>query len=162
MRYFIFLFCFFWVMNGYGEELKELLENPAFFDGKKVTVSGEVIGEILSTPQGFWINILDDQALNIGIFTATLGELKAITHFGSYQEKGDQVKVEGIFYSSCPDHLERDIHAEYISVIEPGRVLPEHVPAEKKQTVIILAGICLLLAIVNSVRSYYGRKNTAD
>lgn len=162
MRVIIFSLLLLSSLPAYGHTVKDLLENFNEYHGQTVEITVEVIGEAIQAQGGYWINVVDQEGFNIGVFIKNKELLKKITYFGNYKFFGDQVKIIGQYHRKCQDHIDRDIHAEYISVIKPGGPRPEQVPAQKKQFVIILAGICLLLAVVHSVKSYYGRKNNKN
>lgn len=159
MRYIIFFLLMTGSVCGYGQELSSILKNPSTYDGKSVTVTGEVIGEVLYAPGGVWLNILTERGINIGIFCAQKNQVQEVTRYGSYTHRGDRIRVEGVFYSDCPQHSERDIHAHTISVVEPGGIRTDAVSRQKKTLAIILTGICGMLTVMYLVKTGYGRKN---
>jgi len=162
MRYILFTFFLITALGGYGQELPAILENSQDYDGQSVTVTGEVIGEVLSAPDGLWLNILGDEGVNIGVFCERKSQVQGITRYGSYAYRGDRIRIEGVFYANCPQHSERDIHARSISVVAEGHPRAERATAQKKSMAIVLAGACGMLALIYSVKRRYGRKNPND
>ena len=122
-------------------EINRLISLSDRYDRQQVVVQGEAIGEPMNRSDGScWINISDGTNA-IGVkFKAE--DAKAVTRFGNYKQKGDVVRVTGIFYQASPeDGGEMDIHAQRAEVVQEGRPVPETVSRTK-----ILAAVFLTAA----------------
>ncbi len=99
-----------------------LLENSDAFDGKIVTVRGEVIGVLVKGDHA-WVNILEN-GYAIGVW-CTAEDAEKISVVGDYTHIGDTIEVTGVFHRACPDHGgDLDIHAETLTLISPGHEIP--------------------------------------
>lgn len=78
-----------------AETINALVEGAAAFDGQTVTVTGEVIGDVMPRGEGGWINV-SDGTNDIGVWT-TAESLRQIKFAGRYHQTGDQVQVIGQF-----------------------------------------------------------------
>ncbi|MBN2484309.1 MAG: hypothetical protein JXD21_08965 [Candidatus Omnitrophica bacterium] len=162
MRFLIFIFMISVSIPGYSQTLKDILENFDTYHERTVEVTGEVIGESIKDPGGgYWLNILDE-GINLGIFVSDPALIKKITFFGSYRVRGDKVRIIGTFYKRSPEHLERHISADSLFILEKGSARPDEVSIEKREAVIGLAGVCILLWIIHLFKLYYGRKNKTN
>ncbi|MFN4132833.1 MAG: hypothetical protein ACK4GQ_00455 [Candidatus Hadarchaeales archaeon] len=102
-----------------AESIKELLENSRTFDGKIVTITGEVIGVFKKENAG-WINVFEN-GWAIGVLVSR-AQAENITFVGDYRHLGDIVTVTGLFYMHCPYHGGGpDIHAENFMILSTGR-----------------------------------------
>ena len=83
--------------------INDLVEHAAALDGTEVTVTEKrAIGEAMERGEYAWVN-LSDGTNAIGIWLP-LTEAKLITYFGDYKNKGDSVRITGIFNRACADH----------------------------------------------------------
>ncbi|MBN1289971.1 MAG: hypothetical protein JXA49_10090 [Actinobacteria bacterium] len=113
----------------------ELLENAGDYNETRVVYRGEVVGQVLKRGDNAWITVNDDhystkhrreyQELkggNSGINIYCKYEMaEAIQFVGSYETQGDNVRVEGIFYMSNPDHGgDLMIEAESLEIVRDG------------------------------------------
>ena len=144
----------FFCIAGYGQELDNIFQWPDNFDGKTVTLRGEVIGDVLRSGKGAWINILN-RSTGIGLFASDPKIFDKIIYRGGYRFSGDQVLAQGVFYKNCPIHGEADIHLTGLEVIEPGKVRIEG-SNERLADTIPGAFIALLVSAYIFLRS---RKN---
>lgn len=145
-------------LNVWSQTLEEILKEPLIYDGKKVVVQGEAIGEALRDKDGLWINI-SYQGYNIGIFFRDKILTNKIKNFGSYKMRGDMLEVKGIFYAICPFHAQRDIHADGVEVVEKGEPRIEKVAEFKITLSYVLAIICLTLGGVYFIKIKYGKRD---
>lgn len=117
--------------------IRDLIENLEHYDGKVVAVEGEVVGDVMRRRGGAWITVNDDPYsersleeggefadvtnIGIGIWVAPeMADLIKVT--GSYKNKGDRVKVVGVFHRVCGEHGgDTDIHALNLQVLDRGR-----------------------------------------
>ena len=138
-------------------ELPDLLTSPDSFDGKVITLEAEVVGEILRENSGAWINILS-QGKNIGVFSEDPEVFKAITHWGSYKQIGDKVRIRGVFYKNCPQHKTSDIHLQDLKVLEKGHKNSLMVTPSRRRLAMISFIICLTTAIIYFISLKYGKR----
>jgi len=131
--------------------LKQLFDQSSSYNGQKVTITGEVIGDMMSEGSGFWINMKDGDFL-IGVFIRD-SEREKIKYLGRYRVKGDIVKVNGIYNEHCVRHSgENDIHAENIDIVKQGELLEEEIDAGK-------AVISFILGIITIIFLIYSHRN---
>ncbi|MCM8758290.1 MAG: DNA-binding protein [Candidatus Omnitrophica bacterium] len=113
-----------------AQTLKALISSPDMFDGKVVIVQGELIGDIFSGRDGFWVNILDSGTA-IGLWVPE-SEKNKIKFLGRYGIEGDYVKITGIFHKQCVQHAgDMDIHVSCFEIIKRGSYKKEQLPLEK-------------------------------
>jgi hypothetical protein len=140
-------------------EINQLIENAKALDGKEVTVQGEAIGEPLPRGDDCWINI-NDGTNAIGIWMKTTVAQK-IASFGDYKNKGDVIRVTGIFNRACAEHGgEADIHNNTMLIVQKGTPVKEQIP-----TVKIIAAVLLLLFVLPAlfaVRHFKVLKRDSD
>jgi hypothetical protein len=129
---------------GYSITLPELLSEKGY-DQQIIEVSGEIIGPPIKKNNGWFINV-DIGGGVIGVFTKKLPKLK---HYGSYKEKGDVVKVQGIFYNTCKEHRgETDIHSQGIEVIKMGETIPHPIKKANAIAAILLSFLAILFVLL--------------
>ena len=137
--------------------IEKVLNNPSSFDQKLIVVEGEAIGEVLKDEeQGFWINI-SSQDHNVGVFSQNPDSFKDIVYWGQYEEKGDTVRVRGIFYETCPQHQIADIHLKELEVVKRGYKQTIDPSARKVALAKILFIICLILGLFYLIKAKYAR-----
>jgi len=137
--------------------LRVLFEIPSLYEGKEVTVKGEVIGDIMKDGESFWINVEDD-GFFIGIVIDSFQKEK-IRYLGRYRIQGDIIKVSGTYHLHCPLHSgERDIHAEQLEIIENGYEIPEVIQSKKIIGSIVLGIITIFILLYSHQRNI--RKDT--
>lgn len=131
--------------SGYGICLNDLLSQPEKYDHQEVEVSGELIGFPIKKKNGWFINVNIGGGV-IGVFTK---ELPKIEHYGQYKEKGDVVKVKGVFYNTCKEHRgETDIHGQSIEVIKEGETIPHPIKKANVIAAILLSFLAILLVFL--------------
>jgi hypothetical protein len=129
----------------------ELINNAKQYDGKIVTYAGEVIGDVMARGDYAWINLNDSQNA-IGVWIDR-NLTKDIIYTGSYRSKGDWVEITGIFHRACLQHGgDLDIHAKTIKKIIPGRALNEQLNLGKRNLVLILFAILVIVWILRVLR----------
>ena len=143
----------------YDISLNQLFDNPTMYNGQKVVVTGEVVGDIMSEGEGFWINIKDSNSF-IGVFIQDVDRAK-ITKLGRYRIIGDIVRITGIYNEHCTQHFgENDINAENLEIIQPGEATEETIDFEKIVISFVL-GIITILFLIHSHRMA-GLQGTSD
>lgn len=144
---FLALCCTFAESNSQTISSIELINNAKEYDGKSVSYSGEVIGDIMARAQGVWVNVNDGKNA-IGVWTSK-ELIKDITHAGSYSENGDIVEITGVFHRSCREHGgELDIHAQTITKISSGRIIAHEITTKTINFTFTLSCIIILVCLV--------------
>lgn len=109
----------------------ELLNNKEQFDGQRITLNVEVVGDLMKRGDVYVVNGLDETGA-IGIWLNG-ADAKKITKLGSYQSTGDMIRVEGVYHYNCNEHGgDTDIHAELVTLKEPGFDVVRKVDKNKK------------------------------
>ena len=121
---------------------------------RKVTVQGEVIGDVMIRGENAWINIKDAKGA-IGIWT-TAKQAESITTAGDYKHTGDWIEVEGVFNKQCQLHGgDTDIHAVTIKVIKEGLERDISIrPAQISFAIITF----IIFAVLYLLRRYISKK----
>lgn len=97
----------------------DLIENAKAHDGELLTFSGELIGDPMPRGDHLWVNV-SDGAGALGVWLPRV-LFTAGRSFGSYYQRGDRVRVSGIFNRSCREHGgDMDIHATALVVEAAG------------------------------------------
>lgn len=129
----------------------ELINTAKSYDGRIVSYEGEIIGDVMKRATGAWININDGENA-IGIWGSS-SVAKDIIYTGSYKSFGDKVEVTGIFHRACPEHGgDLDIHAQSLRKINSGRLKQERLNPDKRNQVIILSGVLILIWILSLLK----------
>lgn len=125
----------------------ELIENAKTFDGSKVSVTGEVIGDILRRGDNVWINVNDGTcALGAWIEKSKVETLDLVP--GRYDGIGTVVGLSGTFNRACAQHSgETDIHVDEIELVETAKPV-EHTIQNR---MVIGAAVALLMAFALTV-----------
>lgn len=141
----------------------ELVEQPKEFDGSEVTFRGEVIGEAMKRGEMAWLHVNDDayyvknveEGAQLGGYNTGMPvwlpaeEAEPITYFGDHKHEGDIVEVSGTFNAACPEHGgDMDIHANGLSVVDPGHAVVDPVSPAKLPWAIGLAALAGLLFVM--------------
>jgi len=120
---------------------KDLIDHGRDYDGKEILFEGEAIGDPMRRGDHAWVNLLDSSGAMGAWMPAS--DLALFAHYGSYREKGDLVRLRGVFHRACPDHGgDMDIHVESVERLEPGRAVAHPV----NRVELLLAAISLLAA----------------
>ena len=139
----------------YAQQLSstDLINNARQYDGKSVVYVGEAVGDVMMRGDFAWVNINDgENAVGVWLNKELAGEIKFT---GSYQTKGDQLEITGVFQRNCIQHGgDMDIHAQGIRKISQGRVVGEELDTSKRNFVfILLAVLCLVFVFVRRRKS---------
>lgn len=139
MRYGVILLCI--LAAVWAIPVQTLVEQGASYDKTTVTITGEVIGDILYRQNCVWINVLSPEGTAIGIKT-TLNAVASIKTTGSDKEHGDMVAVTGTFYRFNKEELgETMVLANKIIILKSGYATPTPISVKKAW----LAAILLLI-----------------
>jgi len=140
-----------------GLSSNELLKNTKQYDGKLITYSGEVIGDVMlrkaskaSAPNA-WVNINDgENALGVWMDASFA---KIINYAGSYKTRGDHLEVTGIFHRACLEHGgDLDIHAQAVRKLTNGSMVQEAANSGKINLSFVLLGVLLMIWILSLFR----------
>jgi len=137
----------------FAVSLEEILNAPAEFDSKAVEIEAEVIGNPLKGVNGVWLNVKSGES-NIGVFSLDAAVLESIKYWGSYGQKGDKLKIKGIFYKNCPLHQISDIHLNSLAVIEKGCENKMAVSSERIRLAVMLFIICLTTGLIYFIKKF--------
>ena len=134
-----------------GLSSSELINKSKEYDGRLITYTGEVIGDVMLRGEFAWVNINDgDNALGVWM-SATLA--KEIKFVGNYKFRGDSLEITGIFHHACLEHGgDLDIHAQTLRKLGNGRVVNQVLNLDKKNLSLILLGALLLIWILSLFR----------
>jgi len=121
-----------------------LIEDSSKYDGKSVTVEGELIGDIMTRGSHVWLCLLDDGTA-VGVW-AEKDKLPTISFVGAYGVRGDTIRIKGILHRACPEHGgDFDIHAELVDIIKRGEALVHPVHTSRIVMAIALGVVGLTL-----------------
>ncbi len=137
--------------------IRDLFDKSEKYDGQRVVITGEVVGDIMRDGETFWVNV-ENNGFFIGVVLNA--ELKnKIRYTGMYKIKGDIVKISGIYNLHCKQHMgERDIHAEQIEVLTSGEKQGESIETDKVVMSIIL-GLVTIIFVIYAHRRNIRRDN---
>ncbi|MDD5129992.1 MAG: DNA-binding protein [Candidatus Omnitrophica bacterium] len=126
---------------------RELISNAKQYDGKLITYSGEVVGEVMSRGEFSWVTINDgENALGVWVKSVLAKEIKFA---GNYKERGDNLEITGIFNRACANHGgDLDIHAQSLRKVSDGGVIQEKLNFDKVRLGLILSGALFLIWIL--------------
>lgn len=110
--------------------VSRLVGKAAMYDGRTVTLEGELVGDVMKRGAHEWICVLDDgTAIGVWADSTTLYSEMLI---GGYDAQGDTVRITGEFHRACSDHGgDLDIHLETIELLAPGAKIAHPVPLRR-------------------------------
>ncbi|MCF7878616.1 MAG: hypothetical protein K9L95_04005, partial [Candidatus Omnitrophica bacterium] len=153
--FFILTLSFLFSLTVYAEAqtitLKSLINNPGKYDGKMVSFEAEAIGDPLGGRKGIWFNVQSGK-YNMGIFVKNKDLINQISHWGSYKERGDLIKSEGIFYKNCSVHGGRDLHLVSLEIVEKGGIRDLKAAEGKKRFALFSFVIFLTLGCIYLIK----------
>lgn len=128
--------------------LGDLVEGATTYDGKQVTVYGEVIGDVMIRGSYGWINITDGST-TIGVW-GDESLLREVKHVGGYKSLGDRVKVTGVFRrADSSQGGELDIQAFSITVTSRGRRIEHPITRSHVMGAFISVAIAIVLGVLS-------------
>jgi hypothetical protein len=129
----------------------ELINNAKQYDGKLITYSGEVIGDVMLRGNFAWVNINDgDNALGVWMDASLAKEIKFT---GNYKSRGDSLEISGIFHRACLEHGgDLDIHAQGLRKLASGRMVNQRLNLGKRNLSLVLLGALLIIWILTLFR----------
>ncbi len=150
------------LINGKHVVEERIMGNMEYYDGKMITIEGEVIGDIMYRGDYAWITVNDDpyslrksleeggdfvglSNQGIGVWVSREAAKKIMT-CGGYKNKGDIVSITGEFHRACHEHGgDTDIHAANLEVISSGYAFSHPFSYGKLLAVMVLSLICIYL-----------------
>ena len=110
--------------GAYGKaSIPDLVEKASMYDGKRVEVVGEVIGDKMARSDGVWMAVLSDGTA-LGVLFSQI-DASGVAALGSYARIGDRVRIQGVFHRACPEHGgDLDLHAEHVAKLADGHAKP--------------------------------------
>lgn len=127
--------------------LSDIVEKASAYDGERVAIEGEIIGDVMARGDHSWINILDSGTA-VGVW-AEKDRLPEIAYLGNYGAVGDRVYITGIMHRACPEHGgDLDIHAETIELVKNGMPISHPLDLTRLGAAIAFSLSGILLAIL--------------
>jgi hypothetical protein len=124
----------------------ELITHAKQYDGRLVTYSGEVIGDVMLRGEFAWVNI-NDGSNAIGVW-ANAALAKEINFTGAFKSRGDTLEITGIFHRACLEHGgDLDIHVQALRKIGGGKMINHKLDFFKVELILILCGALFLIWI---------------
>lgn len=142
----------------YEVSIEELSEADSYLDKQTVQVSGEVVGDRITSetnPKYCWITLqsLDPDDSEISVYMSKSAS-KSIDVYGAYGKKGTTLQVRGTFYLASEDHQgTSEIRAESVSVVSPGTIIESTENLKSMETGLSLIFVgSLLMLLFNILR----------
>ncbi|MGI6216147.1 MAG: hypothetical protein ACOYIK_00900 [Coriobacteriales bacterium] len=119
-------------------EITDLVNGGTAEDNLTVSVSGEVVGEIINADSSHkWIALSQDGE-TVSVYVRN-SDAEQIQHLGKYGETGDTVTVTGTFHLDCSAHQgDMDIHAVSFKIVSSGGATMEEPDIAKLRIAVIL------------------------
>lgn len=127
----------------YEVSIEELANADSYLDGQTVQVTGEVVGDRItseSDPRFCWITLQsqDPDDSEVTVYMSKTAS-KVIDTYGAYNKEGTTLQVRGTFYLASEDHQGvSEIHAESVSAVSPGEVFQDSGNPKRMETGLIL------------------------
>jgi len=148
--------------------IADLILNMKKYDGKVVTIQGQVIGDGMVRGSFAWVTIDDDPFSNksveeggalVGMSNISMSvwvpsaDIEPIRFYGGYKHQGDIVRVTGIFHRADPEHGgDTDIQATRFEIVRQGHSIRHSIQYPKLIAVILLCAVIALLWYALKVR----------
>lgn len=122
----------------------ELIENGKMLDGSEVSMTVEMIGDLMSRGAYSWVNGLDSTgAMGLWIPFEQASEIKVL---GNGKYKGDTVRIRGVFHRACQEHGgDMDIHVSALTIVEHGHMVINEIPEAKIISFVLLTASCFVV-----------------
>lgn len=136
--------------------INALVEQAKAFDGKTITIEGEVIGDVMVRGEYGWINI-SDGTNDLGV-RAPASALQKVTHVGRYFQTGDRVRVTGQFRRADPEFGgDLLIRADSVEITAAGSPVAHPVPAGRPVLTAVALGLAGVLGLLQWLTKRTGR-----
>lgn len=140
----------------------QVVDCPEAFDGRRVSYTGEVIGDLLQREGGAWVLVNDDdyalavgplpghqvhRGTNSGLTVWLPSELAdRITGLGRPNQRGDIIHIQGHIRRTDPDDGGGlTLRADSLEVLEPAQRVNE--PLHRPQAVLALTSLTAAIAL---------------
>jgi hypothetical protein len=131
--------------------ISRLVDQSYAFDGRTVTIEGEVIGDIMKRGNHVWVTVLDG-GIAVGVWVDN-SSLRVKLTAGRYELEGDRVRATGVMYRACKEHGgDLDIHGESIELLAEGHPTGHPVSWIRKLAALLLCGAGLVFALMWRLR----------
>ncbi len=115
----------------YDTSIEALAGADGYYDGARVVVTGEVVGDRLNAEAGSnhsWITLYSLRKGTAEVYNPSSIQVyvsnslaETIDTYGRYNVRGTRVQVSGTFNLACVDHEGlSDIHADSLQVVQKG------------------------------------------
>ena len=142
----------------YDTSIEELAGADSYYDGQRVVISGEVVGDRVRASVGSgcsWLTVYslrnsaqkDYIPSSIVIYVSDV-LADSIDAYGRYGVRGSIIQVEGNFNLACVEHEGiSDIHAQTLTVTQPGATVgePFEISLFGAGAAALAAGVALML-----------------
>lgn len=138
----------------YDVSIIDLSNADTYYDEQTVQVLGEVVGDSIKADEEGkyrWITLHSRNAESNATISVYMSEQDAekIDTFGKYSEQGTMLRVRGVYHLTCSDHEGlSDIHAEHVTVNEPGEKTPDEFDPQSFIPGAVLIGIGLVMLFI--------------
>lgn len=154
----VFLLCATLPLAAQSITCQQLINEAVLWDGKTVTIDGEVVGDVLKVGGFEWLNVNDGtNALGVWADIKDVDGMEIVP--GNYSVKGTSLEVEGIFNRTCSLHSgETDIHLVNVKVVGEHKEVEHAVDRDRLLYAAILSVLAAVLTwVVASRRKSSGR-----
>ncbi len=129
---------------------QELIDHADKFDGRKVFLKGEAIGDVLPRGQWSWVNIQDDSNV-IGVLLPR-GIAEQIVFNGDYNNRGDVLEASGIFFRADPLTAgELCVRAQGIKILKRGYMTFHVLHPEKIKIALLFVSMVICLGALRLI-----------
>ncbi len=138
-----------------GSELvscQQLVNEAGAWDGKMVSISGEVVGDILHVSGHVWLNVNDGtNAIGVWGDSGLVEEFRIVP--GRYETIGTRLNIEGEFHRTCSLHSgETDIHLTKAALLKDAEEVAHPVNRGRLIIASSLFALSMLLALPGRLR----------
>lgn len=141
----------------YDMSIVDLASADSYYDNQVVQVLGEVVGDRIyetGDMERCWITLdaaNTDVDATIAVYM-TSESAQMIDTYGKYGTRGTMLQVRGTFHLACSEHQGiSDMHADYVSVVQPGVAIGDTLTFES-----FLPGI-IVLVLAGALIAAYSR-----
>jgi hypothetical protein len=116
----------------YDANIADLENATSYMDGQTVQVSGEVVGDCITSEYNnsdCWITLqsTDGSFSEVAVYM-TKSQARIIDSYGCYDQVGTQLQVRGTLYTACADHEgTTEIHAVSVALVSSGYANPQSI-----------------------------------
>lgn len=143
----------------YDASISELLSEGTLYDLQTVQITGEVVGDRISSEDeydNYWICLQEQDSESPTCVSVLMNKAQTelIDSYGNYKQVGTTLQVRGTFNMACKNHQgQTDIHVQEVTALKTGTPIENQV-----NPVILTAGIISIIAGVLLLSLYNYRK----